>query len=186
MHKKTCALICRVEAKYLLTLKANQRNLYAAVTHLCATGKPQSEDEQIERTRDRCTRRRVRVFAAPPEKPFSLWPDLACIIDVERTGRRGSKPYAERRFYVSSHAGQAEEFARIVRGHWQIENNLHWVKDVILGEDDYATHAGNAPLNAALLRSWMVTLFRLLGYHSISRARRYLAHDLPTLCRLLQ
>jgi predicted transposase YbfD/YdcC len=156
------------------------------VTQLCATGTPQSEDEQIERTRDRCTRRRVRVFAAPAQKPFSLWPDLACIIEVERTGRRGSKPYAERRFYMSSHAAEAEEFAQIVRGHWQIENNLHWVKDAILGEDDYATRAGNAPLNAALLRSLMITLFRLVGYDSISRARRYLAHDVPKLCRLLE
>lgn len=156
------------------------------MTHLCATGKAQSEDEQIERTRGRCTRRRVRVFAAPPENPFSTWPDLACIIEVERTGRRGSKPYAERRFYVSSHAGEAAEFAGIVRGHWQIENGLHWVKDVILGEDDYATRAGYAPLNAALLRSLMVTLFRLVGHHSISRARRYLAHDVPKLCRLLE
>ena len=128
----------------------------------------------------------MRVFTAPPEKPFSAWPDLACIIEVERTGRRGSKPYAERRFYVSSHAGEAEEFAGIVRGHWQIENGLHWVKDIILGEDDYATRAGYAPLNAALLRSLMVTLFRLAGYSSISRARRYLAHDLPKLCRLLK
>jgi len=156
------------------------------VAHLCATGKAQSENEQNERTRDRCTRRRVRVFAAPWQKPFCAWPDLACIIEVERTGRRGSKPYAERRFYVSSHAGQAEEFAEIVRGHWQIENNLHWVKDAILGEDDYATRAGDAPLNAALLRSLMITLFRLVGYHSVTRAWRYLAHDLPNLCRLLE
>jgi predicted transposase YbfD/YdcC len=156
------------------------------VTHLCATGQPQSEDEQIERTRDRCTRRRVRVFAAPAQKPFSAWPDLARIIEVERTGTRGKEPYAERRFYVSSHIGTAAEFAAIVRGHWQIENGLHWVKDAILGEDDYATRTGNAPQNAALLRNLMVTLFRLAGHHSIKTGRLRLAHDVPALCRLLE
>jgi predicted transposase YbfD/YdcC len=128
----------------------------------------------------------VRVFAAPQEAPYSTWPGLARIIEVERTGRRGSKPYAERRFYVSSHTAEADEFACIVRGHWQIENALHWVKDVILGEDDYATRAGYAPQNAALLRTLMITLFRLAGFRSITAARRWLAHDVPALCRLLE
>jgi predicted transposase YbfD/YdcC len=128
----------------------------------------------------------VRVFAAPQEAPYSTWPGLVSIIEVERTGRRGSKPYAERRFYVSSHTAEAAEFAGIVRGHWQIENALHWVKDVILGEDDYATRTGYAPQNAALLRSLMITLLRLAGFRSITAARRWLAHDVPALCRLLE
>jgi predicted transposase YbfD/YdcC len=128
----------------------------------------------------------VRVFAAPPQKPFSTWPELARLIEVERTGTRGTKPYAERRYYVSSHIGDAADFAGIVRGHWQIENGLHWVKDAILGEDDYATRAGFAPQNAALLRSLMITLFRLGGHHSIKTGRLRLAHDLPALCRLLK
>lgn len=129
----------------------------------------------------------MRVFAAPQEEePYSGWPKLASIIEVERTGTRGGKPYAQRRFYVSSHTAEAAEFAGIVRGHWQIENALHWVKDVILGEDDYATRRGYAPQNAALLRSLMITLFRLAGFRSIKAALRRLAHDVPALCLLLE
>ena len=128
----------------------------------------------------------MRVFAAPPEEPYASWPKLASIIEVERTGTRGTKPYAERRYYVSSHTAEAAEFASIVRGHWQIENALHWVKDVILGEDAYATRAGYAPQNAALLRSLMITLFRLAGFRSLTAAVRWLAHDVPALCRLLE
>jgi len=67
-----------------------------------------------------------------------------------------------------------------------IENALHWVKDVILGEDDYATRAGYAPQNAALLRSLMITLFRLAGFGSITAALRWFTHDVPALCRLLE
>ncbi len=129
----------------------------------------------------------MRVFAAPQEAaPFSTWPKLASVIEVERTGTRGAKPYAERVIYVSSHRAEAADFARIVRGHWEVENGLHWVKDVVLGEDAYSTRAGYAPQNAALLRSWMVTLFRLAGYRSITAGLRRLAHDVPALCRLLE
>lgn len=127
----------------------------------------------------------MRVFAAPQQAPFSAWPELAHVIEVERTGSRGSKPYAERRFYVSSCTAEAGEFAQIVRGHWEIENGLHWVKDVTLGEDAYATRAGYAPQNAALLRNLMVTLFRLNGERSIKAGMRRLAHDVPALWRLL-
>lgn len=128
----------------------------------------------------------MRVFAARQEDPYASWPKLASIIEVERTGTRGTKPYVERRFYLSSHTAEAVEFASIVRGHWQIENALHWVKDVILGEDDYATRAGYAPQNAALLRSLMITLLRLAGFRSITAALRWHAHDIPALCRLLK
>jgi predicted transposase YbfD/YdcC len=161
-------------------------NLFAATEHLCATASPQSVDDQSERTRDRCTRRQVRVFVAPQEAPFSTWPALARIIEVERTGTRGTKAYAERMFYVSSHTGDAADFARIIRGHWQIENALHWVKDVILDEDDCATRGGHALYNGALLRSLAITLFRLHGYRSIKNALRSFAHDVPALVRLLQ
>lgn len=111
---------------------------------------------------------------------------MACVVEVERTGTRSTKPYAERMYYASSHTAEAAAFARIVRGHWQIENALHWVKDVVLGEDACATRAGYAPHNGALLRSWAVTLFRLHGFRSITAALRRLAHDVPVLCRMLQ
>lgn len=128
----------------------------------------------------------MAVFAAPAEAPYQAWSGLRSIIHVERSGTRGGKPYAEQHYYVSSHTGSAEEFAGIVRGHWQVENNLHWVKDVVLAEDACQTRAGYAPQNLALLRSWAVTLFRLHGYRSISRALRRFAHDLPTLFSWLE
>ena len=103
---------------------------------------------------------------------------------VDRSGTRGDakgKHFDERHYYVSSETGSAEAFASVVRSHWHVENNLHWVKDVILGEDACRTRTGDAPQNLALLRTWAVTLFRLQGYRSISRALRRFAHDLPTL-----
>lgn len=138
-----------------------------------------------ERTRDRCTTRTVQVFSVPDAKPYTLWAGLRFIVRVERSGTRGKKPYHETVFYISSHTASAEEFARIVRGHWQVENGLHWVKDVVQGDDACTTKAGYAPENLSLLRSLALTLYRLHGNYSIKRALRHFAHALPFLIQLL-
>lgn len=89
-------------------------------------------------------------------------------------------------FYISSRLMGAQAMAEVVRGHWQVENGLHWVKDAILKEDACTTHTGNAPQNLALLRSLAVTLFRLAGYYSITDALRRFAHDIPAILKLLE
>lgn len=76
---------------------------------------------QEERTRDRRTTRTVQVFSVPEAKPYTLWAGLRSVVRVERSGTRGEKPYHETVFYISSHTASAEAFARIVRGHWQVE-----------------------------------------------------------------
>lgn len=186
MQKKLCTLLTTRGIGYLIGLKGNQPHLYAAAKRLCATATPQSAWTQDERTRDRCTRRQTRVFTAPADTPYNGWAGLRSIVHVERSGTRAGKPYHETHYYISSHTASAEEFACLIRGHWQVENSLHWVKDVVLAEDACQTRAGYAPENLALLRNWAVTLFRLHGYRSITAALRRFAHDLPTLLSWLE
>jgi predicted transposase YbfD/YdcC len=59
----------------------------------------------------------------------------------------------QRRYYLSSLPAQVQRFAAAVRGHWQIENCLHWVLDVQLGEDRCAARQQNAAQNLAALRA---------------------------------
>jgi hypothetical protein len=132
------------------------------------------------------TTRTVRVFTAPEHAPFSDWPDLAVVVSVHRYGTRGGKPYHEHMFYISSCLMEAETLAKVIRGHWQIENGLHWVKDVVMKEDACTTSTGNAPQNLALLRSLTVTLFRLAGHYSIKNAFRRFAHDIPAILQLVE
>lgn len=89
-------------------------------------------------------------------------------------------------FYISSCLMEAQAIAEVIRGHWQIENSLHWVKDAILKEDACTTRTGNAPQNLALLRSLAVTLFRLAGHRSVKHALRRFAHDIPATLKLLE
>jgi predicted transposase YbfD/YdcC len=132
------------------------------------------------------TTRTVRVFTAPAHAPFSDWPDLEAVVSVHRFGTRRGKPYHEHMFYISSSLMEAQAFAQVIRGHWQVENGLHWVKDAVLKEDACTTRSGNAPQNLALLRSLTVTLFRLAGHYSIKNALRRFAHDVPAILHLLE
>lgn len=129
----------------------------------------------------------MRVFAVPRDKaPFSDWCDLQTVVSVRRSGRRGRHRFDEHQLYISSRSMHACDFAEAVRGHWQVENALHWVKDVVFREDACTTRAGNAPRNLALLRSLAITLFRKNGYRSITHALRRFAHDIHALFKLLE
>ena len=63
-------------------------------------------------------------------------------------------------YYIASHDGTAAEFARWARGHWGIENGLHWVLDVVFREDRSRIRAENAGANLALIRRVAVSLLR--------------------------
>jgi Transposase DDE domain len=184
--KKTCALARAAGADYLIALKANQPLLLHAAQQLQATSPPESTWTETERTHGRLTTRFVQVFPTLPERPFTLWAGLAAIVVVERSGVRRGKPFAETAYYITSHRASAEVLAAVVRSHWQIENGLHWVKDVQMKEDACTTRAGQAPRNLALLRSIVLTLYRRKGVRSLTTAHRDLAHNVPKLWRFLE
>lgn len=108
------------------------------------------------------------------------------MIRVDRNGIRDGKPFSETVFYISSLDLNASDFARRIRHHWHIENRLHWVKDVVLQEDDYPFCGGYAAANMGIIRTIALNLFRLNGFASITKAIRTLAHDLPRLFSFLQ
>ena len=66
----------------------------------------------------------------------------------------------ETRYYLSSLTASPETFQRLVRRHWRIENNLHGVLDVVLGEDASRKRAGHAAANYAAIRKMVLRLLR--------------------------
>jgi len=74
---------------------------------------------------------------------------------------------------------QAEEFARIIRGHWSIENDLHWALDVSFGEDACRTRKDNSPKNLAVLRQMAL---RLLHVVDARRKRMSLRQKMRITC----
>jgi len=88
------------------------------------------------------------------------WVDLKAIVRVARTRWEGDKETFEVAHYISSRRGSAEELGSATRGHWGIENGLHWVLDVIFREDDCRLQDRTAAENLGLLRRVAASLLR--------------------------
>jgi predicted transposase YbfD/YdcC len=86
------------------------------------------------------------------------WKRLQSLIMVESERTVGAETSTERRYYWSSHAADAEIFAAMIRGHWSIENQLHWSLDMAFGEDQSRIRTGHATQNIALLRKITMNL----------------------------
>ena len=99
----------------------------------------------------RVEERYATVIAHPAGLP-AAWPDAAAIIQVNREREVNGVRTTATHYYLSSHVGTAKEFAGLVRGHWGIENGLHWVLDVVFREDAGRTRSGHAGANLAMLR----------------------------------
>jgi predicted transposase YbfD/YdcC len=96
---------------------------------------------------------------------------------------------AETSYYITSvppqRAGPAE-LAGHVRGHWGIENRIHWVRDVTFDEDRHQLRAGTAaPRAMASLRNLAISLLRLAGVSNIAAATRWIARDMTRPLALL-
>jgi len=89
------------------------------------------------------------------------WAGLRSFIMVEAERQvAGQAATVERRYFISSLAADAKRALRAVRGHWGIENGLHWVLDVAFREDACRSHTGHAPENLATLRHIAVNLLK--------------------------
>ncbi|MBW4421125.1 MAG: ISAs1 family transposase [Myxacorys californica WJT36-NPBG1] len=183
--KKTVEQIIQSGNDYVITVKKNQPTLYQFLETQFAQQTPDSLDIQKEHTRGRVTQRIVSVLNRV-EDIDAAWVGVQWLIRVERSGTRGAKPYHETMFYISSRPVDAADLSQRIRGHWQIENGLHWSKDVVLEEDTAPLYAGYAPANFAILRTMVMNLFRQHGLTSITQGLRRLAHDIPLLFSFFQ
>ena len=88
--------------------------------------------------------------------------------------------------HKASHSGGPATLAAWNRSHWEIENKLHWVRDVTYQEDKSLVRTGNAPRVMASLRSLAISLLRLDGHSNIAAANRCRARDPQRTLKLLQ
>ncbi len=183
--KKTTELITRGGNDYIVTVKANQPRLLTQIQTLAEHQLPCSRFVDIEQTRGRTTCRIVKVFTDLDGIDFG-WSRLRSLIQVERIGIRSGKQYLQTNYYISSLVTKAIIFAQGIRQHWGIENRLHWVKDVIFGEDTAPFTNYNAATNWSIIRNIAINLARMSGYDSLTKATRFLAHDIDKLFSLLE
>ena len=153
---------------YVLALKDNWPAIHAEAVLLFDNPPPNTAfetHETVDGGNGRIATRRHRVCRDvdwltsdrryPGEAKF---PDLAMIGRVDTEVERDGKIQRETRLYLSSTALSAEMFARVVRGHWGIENRLHWMLDVVFREDLARLRNRHAPNNMAIVRHTALNL----------------------------
>jgi len=156
---------------YLLALKANQGKLFERVAEFYAEGHRHgfgslavSRFETLEKDHGRIeTRRHVWVDKLDWMEPSLQgdWKNLAGVGMVERQREIRGKASVERTFYIGSQGiSSAQALAEAARGHWGVENRLHWVLDVTFREDECRVRTGHAPRNLSTIRKFALTLLR--------------------------
>lgn len=183
--KKTLHQLVKQGNDYLVCVKANQQRLYRGIAQQSKTQHPLSCYQEQEQGHGRSTTWKVSVFDGVTAFGHEC-PGIQSAIVVQRHGYRDGKPFDERQSYISSVAADAEQFHRIIRGHWCIENRLHWVKDVTFNEDHAPQRGRNATANWSVVRNFFIHFARMLGFTSMAAAKRQFANQLDKVFPLLQ
>jgi predicted transposase YbfD/YdcC len=173
-------------AHYLVTVKGNQPGLLRQLRSLPWKEVPEGH-VQDGRAHGRIEKRIVKAVTVTAGLAF---PHAAQAIQVTRKTRRpGSRRWrAETSYAITSlPAAQArpDQLAAWIRGHWKIENQLHWVRDVTFGEDASTARTGTGPHVMATLRNLVISILRLAGHASIAAALRHTARNPARAFRLL-
>lgn len=145
-HHRMAEAVVAQKGDYVLALKANRRSWFSAAEQRFASGgKHTRTAEETGTAHGRNEWRKAEVIAA--ERPLTA--NHQAFLRI--TSRRGTaKPLV--RYYLSSRLFSPSEALAVVRAHWQIENNLHWMLDVHLAEDASRARKDNAPANTAFIK----------------------------------
>lgn len=141
-------------------------------------GESVSEYTSEDSSRGRESRRTVEVFDNLSCIHQNYWKGIKSFICVTRSGKRNHLPYHERVYYICSLKLTAQEFEKRIREHWLIENQNHWIRDVVFREDYSRIRSGMAAQNFAIIRSIVLNILRINGEHSPTKTQRIIANNI--------
>lgn len=170
---ETASAIRAKGADYVLTVKGNQPTLRDQIQQLFVDAGEVDYGEvdyqvpglrrhvTTEQRHGRLERREYYVLPAPKElRETGRWADLASVGMIYRHRELRDKETDEVVFFISSLPPAVRKLARHLRGHWSIENSLHWVMDVTFTEDASRIRTGNAPEIAAIFRRLALSILQ--------------------------
>ena len=147
----------------MLSVKQNQKYLYEMMTEAFQDNKALNINEQWEYDHGRYETRNCKILDATKvwsSEFYEQWEGVKTLIKIESSRTIDSVSSEESRYYISSEEiKNAEYYNRLTRGHWGIENQLHWHLDVTFKEDASRARKGNAAENLSIMRK--VALHRL-------------------------
>lgn len=168
-QKEIVKEIAEKGADYIISLKGNQGNLHQDIKdYLDWVERTKFREiafdycETLEKGHGRIEQRRCWITEEIQwlEKRED-WKNLKSVIMVEAVREViGGEKTVERRYFISSLGANAKETLRAVRGHWAIENELHWCLEIGFREDECRTRTGNAAENPAIIRHLGINLLK--------------------------
>ncbi|NER89929.1 ISAs1 family transposase [Moorena sp. SIO3A2] len=184
-QKATTQAIIDSNNHYTIAVKKNQKTLYNSLEYVSTHQTPITVNCTIDKSHGREIERTTYVFEPPAYFCLDWW-HVKSFIKVVRQVKRGNANYNNIAYYISSLSETAKVFADKIKGHWAIENKLHWIKDVILQEDHCSFNDTQATTNFSILNTVALNLFRILGFDSITEAQRWLRNKWSRLWVLLE
>ena len=166
MHtqRATAETITSKGGAYVLALKGNQKTLHEDVRHCLA--EPDNADKifhfnDMDKGHGRIETREATVYHDVNRLvDLHNWPGLKAVGKVTCSREIKGKQRTKTRFFLLSECLGPEQFLKTVRSHCAVENSLHWVLDVTIGEDSLRNRKNNGPENLALMRKLALNLAR--------------------------
>lgn len=141
--------------------------------------------ESYEKARGRIDNRKVSLYENRADH-CPTWKGIQRLVKVRRWGIRKGKEYDYTSYYILSRPiNHACLVAKYIRSHWGIENNLHWIKDVLLKEDLMPIQRQKSATNVAILNTTALNLLRLAGHKPNADSLMLFTNNIKELYNLL-
>lgn len=184
-QREIVSQIVEKDADYIIAVKKNQPTLYEQIDQLFKQAiRTQGKDlnmssfnsKEMNRGREEIRSYLMITDVTQLIDPLQKWRNLASIGMVESVRVMNGKTSVETRYFISSLEKNAQKLAEGIRGHWSVENSLHWVLDVAFDEDNSRIRKDNSPANFAVLRHIAVNIIGQNKSRKLSvRSKRFLA-----------
>ena len=168
-QKEIAKKIIDAKGDYVLAVKDNQPKLHEAIKALFSDERqddllkmPHREHQTSEKGHGRIDERCYVLAKIPPDFPLKdQWPGIKAVgMAVRVTEKSDGTTSGDARYFISSRFLSGKRFAQAVRGHWGIENSLHWVLDVTFDEDQTRTRNRHMADNLSWLRRFAISLLK--------------------------
>jgi predicted transposase YbfD/YdcC len=163
-QKNIAKKICEAGADYVLAVKGNQNHLYQAIIRNFEEGLSETGAnflQTVEKNHGRIETRTYQSIKVGQWLPNQEdWTNIKSIGIATSDVHKAGKDTGDTRFFICSFEPDVKRLAEAVRGHWAVENNLHWVLDVTYREDASQKRKDNAPINFSVIRKFALNLLK--------------------------
>ena len=185
--------ILAAKADYILAVKDNQPTLRREIEAAFEAAPPRELDTDTDKGHGRIEERVTAVLhdvdwlKSERRYPGELrLPKIKCLIRIRRRTELKDRCRTETRYYISSRSLTAAQAGAAVRGHWSIENQLHWVLDTVFNEDQSRLRKGHGARNMAVVRHFAINLARAVkDKRTIKLRRKYAGWSFEYLASIL-